>query len=544
MKLAILYKLKSYMQNCKIAYIVDFKDYLGGAGNHLLRHAILSKSFGIEEIVVIPQCGENKFNNDIENFCVKNKLNYCFIDYKIATDFCHLDGDKIENSMNEFIKFIEDNNIGLIHSVQLNPAVEMAARILGIPHVMSIYQIEKNCFDVGYPDMFPSFIHSDSFLYEKIWNDGLKADTICIRSYIPERFKENSNVERKYIKNKNEFSCIVSGSLCDRKSQHKIIEVAGILKKEGIKLNVKILGYLDTKSIYFNLCKSIEEKYQLKNQVIYIGFCKNVELEMKNADFLICASNDESFPQVILEAMAMRIPVISTPVAGVPELIKNNETGYLSSDFEVESIKGAVKRYVDDYIYNRQHIERVINNAYDIYEKECSKESVAQKLFGFYYSAAKNKKVYSDKQKDLKFLLRKYNDFSMDDFINYMTLSLDESSLALIKNNKFGIVYKINCIKNLYSNKIVNCYIWGASTAGKATMYTLEYKMKNFNICGFIDKFKNGEFNKIKIYKPEEIDYSTQVFIFIATGPGKKEAVEFLETKGLKVNQNYISIFV
>jgi glycosyltransferase involved in cell wall biosynthesis len=47
------------------------------------------------------------------------------------------------------------------------------------------------------------------------------------------------------------------------------------------------------------------------------------------ADLLVCASDVESLPRAILEAMAFGTPVLSTRVYGVPELIDDGRTGYL-----------------------------------------------------------------------------------------------------------------------------------------------------------------------------------------------------------------------
>jgi glycosyltransferase involved in cell wall biosynthesis len=47
------------------------------------------------------------------------------------------------------------------------------------------------------------------------------------------------------------------------------------------------------------------------------------------ADALVCASDVESLPRVIAEAMAFGTPVLSTRVYGVPELIEDGVTGYL-----------------------------------------------------------------------------------------------------------------------------------------------------------------------------------------------------------------------
>jgi glycosyltransferase involved in cell wall biosynthesis len=49
----------------------------------------------------------------------------------------------------------------------------------------------------------------------------------------------------------------------------------------------------------------------------------------RSADIFILPSFAEGLPVVLMEAMAMEIPVISTYIAGIPELIDSGETGFL-----------------------------------------------------------------------------------------------------------------------------------------------------------------------------------------------------------------------
>src|SRR5439155_2991424 len=62
------------------------------------------------------------------------------------------------------------------------------------------------------------------------------------------------------------------------------------------------------------------------------------------ADLLVCASDVESLPRVILEAMAFGTPVLSTRVFGVPELIEDGRTGYLCEMRDVPDLAAGIER--------------------------------------------------------------------------------------------------------------------------------------------------------------------------------------------------------
>ena len=62
------------------------------------------------------------------------------------------------------------------------------------------------------------------------------------------------------------------------------------------------------------------------------------------SDLLVSASDVESMPFVLLEAMAVGTPVLGTRVFGVPELIEEGVTGYLSDPCDVASLRDAIVR--------------------------------------------------------------------------------------------------------------------------------------------------------------------------------------------------------
>jgi D-inositol-3-phosphate glycosyltransferase len=62
------------------------------------------------------------------------------------------------------------------------------------------------------------------------------------------------------------------------------------------------------------------------------------------SDLLVCASDVESLPRTVLEAMAWELPVLATSVFGLPELIADGETGWLCPERDVEALAAALDR--------------------------------------------------------------------------------------------------------------------------------------------------------------------------------------------------------
>jgi len=68
----------------------------------------------------------------------------------------------------------------------------------------------------------------------------------------------------------------------------------------------------------------------------------------RQADIFVLASFAEGVPVVLMEAMAMEIPCISTFVAGIPEVIRNEIDGLLVSPSDENELANAMKRLIDD----------------------------------------------------------------------------------------------------------------------------------------------------------------------------------------------------
>lgn len=76
------------------------------------------------------------------------------------------------------------------------------------------------------------------------------------------------------------------------------------------------------------------------------------------ADILVSASDVESLPRTVLEAMAWETPVLATNVFGLPELITDGETGWLCEPRDLEALAGGLDRALDADAEERAAIAR------------------------------------------------------------------------------------------------------------------------------------------------------------------------------------------
>ncbi len=89
-------------------------------------------------------------------------------------------------------------------------------------------------------------------------------------------------------------------------------------------------------------------EFGLRDDVIFTGFRTDVGACMKAVDAVVHPSLSEAFCQVLVEAMSVGTPLISTDVGGAREVIKDGETALLISAGNVEAIVDSVKRLYDN----------------------------------------------------------------------------------------------------------------------------------------------------------------------------------------------------
>lgn len=86
----------------------------------------------------------------------------------------------------------------------------------------------------------------------------------------------------------------------------------------------------------------------IERAVRFLGQCSNVPALLESVDLMVSSSIWEGFPTVILEAMAVGVPVVATNVSGSRELIQNEQTGMLVPVGDVERLAEAILRLLQD----------------------------------------------------------------------------------------------------------------------------------------------------------------------------------------------------
>ncbi|MCY8308219.1 N-acetyl-alpha-D-glucosaminyl L-malate synthase BshA [Bacillus vallismortis] len=125
-------------------------------------------------------------------------------------------------------------------------------------------------------------------------------------------------------------------------------------------------------------------KYGLENQVLMLGNQDRVEDLYSISDLKLLLSEKESFGLVLLEAMACGVPCIGTNIGGIPEVIKNNVSGFLVDVGDVAAATACALQILED----EQLSTRFTKAAMEMLKNEFSSQKIVSQYEQIYADLA------------------------------------------------------------------------------------------------------------------------------------------------------------
>ena len=165
---------------------------------------------------------------------------------------------------------------------------------------------------------------------------GIIFQTQKSASYFPKKIYEKGTILLNPIDNKKIPECwlgerekliIGVGRLVPQKNFSLLIKAFSIFQSHHPSYKLKIYGEGPLRSELFDLCSN----FLPKGAFSFPGVTTNLLIEIRKAAMLVISSDYEGLPNIMIEAMAMGLPVISTdcPSGGLKEIIINQKNGLL-----------------------------------------------------------------------------------------------------------------------------------------------------------------------------------------------------------------------
>ena len=225
----------------------------------------------------------------------------------------------------------------------------------------SFFQILFSYFNVLPVSISPIILDGTKRLF------GEKYDIMIINGAKPlkksKKFKEVEKEIKEFKNSKNTKVFISVGRVSKVKNHRMLIDSIKELNRNDEDIILLILGSLINEKKYAETCQNeaLSEK-----KIFFLGERSNIGDYMLCSDVLCISSIQEGLPLVVLEAMSVGKPVVSTPVGGIPDVVLDGIHGYLSTDLSRKSYIETLKYFIHNPIKDIDRIEKDFKQKYSM----------------------------------------------------------------------------------------------------------------------------------------------------------------------------------
>ena len=138
----------------------------------------------------------------------------------------------------------------------------------------------------------------------------------------------------------------IVGRLVPIKDHATLFQALARLHDEGPAVHLVVIGDGEERA----RLEELAGRLGLGSRIHFLGWRVDLETILKELDVVICASRNEGTPVALIEAMAAGIPVLSTDVGGVADLVAHEETGWLVPSGDPDAMASGIRRLLSDRI--------------------------------------------------------------------------------------------------------------------------------------------------------------------------------------------------
>jgi glycosyltransferase involved in cell wall biosynthesis len=292
------------------------------------------------------------------------------------------------------IKLLKVNNIKIIHShgYKATLLAIIPSLILNIPLIVTCHlwfsrkdfklQI-YHALEAMVMQILPVVVGVSENICEKLRKHGIGRhkirliyNGISISDYEKSR-NQKYQILRKELNISDEFYVIGSvGRLCIQKAQDQLLIATKIFKELNLKIKCIIAG----DGPLLSKLKSLSNELGLQENVCFTGYRKDILDIIEILDVFVLTSIDEGLPMVILEAMAMKKAIITTPVGAIPNIIKDGVNGII---YPTGNIFALTQNII--FLLNNKNIQYNLGaKAYETFLKNFSSTYMTEKYIDIY----------------------------------------------------------------------------------------------------------------------------------------------------------------
>jgi len=320
------------MENKRKKIVFGISRFVYGGAEFMLKELILNLDKELFDIYVITKYGYN--GTEIERVLKENNIKIIYSNSKrrFSLEFlfkCYRELSRIKPDITHthlgiiiyFLPYIYLNKCKCFHTVHNIPQKEgkkiykffYRKKIKPIGISETIAQMIKEFYDVKY---------NIPVIYNPV-------DLSRFNGIVP-------------MKCSNIVTLIIVARLCSQKNHKLLFEAFSTAIKDGKNIQLKIVGDGPLKNELIEYANNLG----ISEKVEFLGQRDDIPYLLESSDIFMLSSLWEGLPLSVLEAMAAGLPIISTDVGGVKDIVKDN--GILVEKSNAEKLCEAITKLVDD----------------------------------------------------------------------------------------------------------------------------------------------------------------------------------------------------
>jgi len=148
--------------------------------------------------------------------------------------------------------------------------------------------------------------------------------------------------------------------------------ICNLLKTQGFEIQAIIIG------------DSREMELDMGIPMKHLGFVSDLSILRKAywcSSIYVTTSHEENLPTTIMESLACGIPVAAFSVGGIPEMIVENETGYLAEKLDFTNLANSISNHLS---LNKETIKKICENCEKFAVENYASDKIAREYLDFY----------------------------------------------------------------------------------------------------------------------------------------------------------------
>jgi len=351
--------------------------------------------FGAEQVILTSVKGLNKELFNVTLLCMEggNGNSVAFAE-RASQFFIHVETLPVRGKIDlaaliEMRRILKERKIDIIHSHDYKSNLYALFASIGLPvrRVLTAHGSTRDTMlkrfylfvdqSIVYR-FFDRIIAVSEDLYQKIVRKGINKDRLAIiqNGLDPTLRRNNHTMQVPLDIPRNTRVYAVIGRLFPDKGHKYFLEAFTEVHRR----------YPDTFGLIVGEGPSHDEIKQqvtdcrLDRSVSMCGVRYDMDNVYEHVDYLVIPSLTEGLPYVLLEAMALGIPVVATTVGDIPKLIDDGRTGYLVAPGEVDQLAEKMSLFMEDPVVAEQMAKR----AKEIVDNEYSSQRMVQQIEQLY----------------------------------------------------------------------------------------------------------------------------------------------------------------